>query len=81
MITGLDRFRGFFREYNEHFVLIGGVAAMQWLEEAGLHARATKDIDMVLMIESLDDRFLNRFWQFVKEGAYSNRQKSTGSRI
>lgn len=81
MIVGLDRFRDFFRDYGEHYVLIGGVAAMQWLEEAGLHVRATKDFDLVLLVENLDDRFLNHFWQFVKEGGYSNLQKSTSSRI
>jgi len=81
MIVGLDRFREFFREYSEHYVLIGGVATMQWLEQAGLQVRATRDFDMVLLVEHIDDRFLNRFWQFVKEGGYSNLQKSTGSRI
>jgi len=81
MIIGLDRFREFFRAYNEHYVLIGGVAAMQWLEDAGLNARATKDIDLVLLVENQNDEFLNRFWQFVQEGRYENLQKSTGSRI
>jgi hypothetical protein len=29
MITGLERFRDHFLDYANHYVLIGGVAAMQ----------------------------------------------------
>jgi hypothetical protein len=78
MISGLERFRGFFQGYDEHYVLIGGVATMQWLEDAGMQPRATKDFDIVLMVERLNDRFLNRFWEFVTTGGYSNLQKGTG---
>jgi hypothetical protein len=81
MIAGLERFRDYFRDYAEHYVLIGGVAAMQWLEEADLNPRATKDFDIVLLVERLDGQFLGRFWDFVKAGGYDNLQKSTGERI
>lgn len=81
MIAGLERFRDYFREYTEHYVLIGAVAAMQWLDEADLNPRATKDFDIVLLVERLDDEFLDRFWGFVKAGGYNNLQKSTGERI
>lgn len=81
MIAGLERFRDYFRDYADHYVLIGGVAAMQWLEEADLNPRATKDFDIVLLVERLDDQFLRRFWDFVKAGGYNNLQKSTGERI
>jgi hypothetical protein len=72
MIKGLERFRTYFHESNHQYVLIGGVAAMHWLEQAGLHPRATRDLDIVLVVESLDDRFLSRFWEFVRGGQYSN---------
>lgn len=81
MTPGLGHFKEHFQDYSDHYVLIGGVAAMQWLEEANLHPRATKDFDLVLLIEKLDAVFLNRFWDFVKAGAYDNRQKSTGQRL
>ena len=81
MIAGLELFSDFFKGYDEHYVLIGGVATMRWLEEAGMQPRATKDFDIVLIVESLNDRFLNRFWDFLKQGGYSNLQKSTGQRI
>lgn len=80
MINGLERFRDHFSGYEEHFVLIGGVAAMQWLDDADLSPRATKDFDLVLLVESLNDQFLNHFWDFVKAGAYDNLNKSTGER-
>lgn len=81
MIVGLEQFRDFFDGYDEHYVLIGGVATMQWLEDAGMQPRATKDFDIVLIVESLNDQFLKRFWEFVKSGGYSNLQGSTGERI
>lgn len=81
MIVGLDRFREFFRDYQNQYALIGGVATMRWLEEAGFSPRATKDFDLVLLIENLDDAYLRRFWDFVRTGKYSTLQKSTGERI
>lgn len=80
MITGLQRFTEFFRDHQHQFVLIGGVAAMHWLDAAALHPRATRDFDLVVLIEALDDIFLDRFWQFVKAGGYGNLNKSTGDR-
>lgn len=81
MIPGLERFREFFNGFEEHYALIGGVAAMQWLENADMKPRATKDFDIVLIIENLDSRFLKRFWEFVKLGGYGNVQGSTGRRV
>ena len=81
MVAGLERFSEFFRECNDQFVLIGGVAAMHWLSEANLQPRATKDLDIVLILESPRKEFQRRFWDFVKDGGYSNRRKSTGDRI
>ena len=81
MITGLQRFSDFFQNHQSQYVLIGGVAAMQWLEAAGLNPRATKDLDIVLLIDAVDDAFLSRFWAFVKDGGYDNLNKSTGDRV
>ncbi len=81
MIPGLERFREFFDGFEEHYALIGGVAAMQWLEDADMKPRATKDFDIVLIFESLNSQFLKQFWGFVKHGGYSNLQGSTGRRV
>lgn len=57
MVAGLDKFREHFADYQDQYLLIGGAAAWLLLDEAGLDARATKDLDIVLAIEVLDPRF------------------------
>jgi hypothetical protein len=80
MIRGLDRFREYFAEHKKAFVLIGGVACHEWLSTLGLEFRATKDMDVVLVIEALDQVFVRRFWEFVEGGKYQVREKATGER-
>jgi len=52
-------------------VLIGGGACYWQMEQKGLPFRATKDLDIILIIEALSDDFVNHFWQFIKDGEYS----------
>lgn len=54
---------------------------MQWLDEADLNPRVTKDFDIVLLIENIDAPFLIRFWEFVKAGEYNNLKRSTGESV
>ena len=51
MVKGIQRFRDHFREFEDAFVIIGGVACDQWINLQGLHFRATKDVDIVLLAE------------------------------
>jgi len=81
MVKGLDLFKENFRGESDQYVLIGGVAAMHWLEQAALQARATKDLDIVLLVEVKKTSFQRKFWDFVRAGGYENRQKSTGDRV
>ena len=80
MVKGLEKFRAHFAGYADQYVLIGGTATFLALSEAALQARATKDLDIVLCVEALNPDFVAAFWAFVKEGAYENRQRSTGER-
>jgi hypothetical protein len=80
MVKGLQRFREYFSEYPDSFVVIGGVACDEWLGLQGLPFRPTKDVDMVLIIEALTPAFVSRFWEFVRAGKYDNRHRSTGKR-
>lgn len=57
MVRGLDIFRRHFADFTDRYVLIGGVAATLAMEEVGLNFRATKDLDLVLIVEALDVRF------------------------
>lgn len=56
MIRGLDLFREHSAGYRKAFVLIGGVACHEWLSTQGLEFRATKDVDMVLIVEAVERR-------------------------
>lgn len=73
MVIGLDRLRSYFEKYNDKYIIIGGTACEQRLETRGVDFRATKDVDMILVIENLDKEFTKQFWQFITDGEYTNR--------
>jgi len=74
----MARFRDHFAPYADRYVLIGGAAVDVLMDQAGLGFRVTKDLDVVLLVESLDARFGEAFWEFIKAGGYEYRRKSTG---
>ena len=57
MVRGLDVFKEFFRDFQNQYVLIGGAACDIIFTKSDLMFRATKDLDMVLIIESLTPQF------------------------
>ena len=48
------------------------------MTEEGLDFRATKDIDLVLIIEAVDANFGKKFWEYVKQAGYEHCNKSSG---
>lgn len=78
MVTGIDRFREWFRGYEDQYAIIGGTACDLLMSEDGMDFRATKDIDLVLIVEAITPDFGRQFWQFVKTAGYEHRNKSTG---
>lgn len=78
MVKGLDVFHDYFHEYTDQYVLIGGAACSISFEEQDTAFRATKDLDMVLIVEALTPAFGKRFWQFIRDGGYQNRARSNG---
>ncbi len=80
MVRGLDKFREQFRAYAGQYALIGGAACDLLMEEAGLGFRATRDLDIVLSVETLDASFVRAFWEFVRTGKYHVQQSATGER-
>ena len=72
MVRGLERFREHFADFVDRYLIIGGTACDLALTEAGLEFRATRDIDIVLCVESVDAAFGKAFWSFVKSGAYES---------
>jgi len=81
MVVGLDRFAAHFAAYEDRYVLIGGAATWLVLDEAGVEARATKDLDIVLCVEALDPAFGAVFWEFIWAGGYEIQEKSGGTKI
>lgn len=80
MVRGLDRFRDHFSAFSDRYVLIGGTACDLVMREVGVDFRATRDLDIVLCIETLDPDFAQAFWSFVKQGGYGRRESSAGTR-
>lgn len=78
MVVGIDRFRDYFGDYSDRYVLIGGAAVDLLMDRAGIAFRVTRDLDVVLLVESLDADFGAAFWEFVAAGGYMHRHKSTG---
>lgn len=78
MVKGLNVFRERFAGFGDRYVLIGGAAVEVAMGAAALQFRVTKDLDVVLHVESLDAEFARAFWDFVIDGGYEFREGSTG---
>jgi len=75
MVRGIERFKEFFSDFEGNYVIIGGTACEIHEEENALVPRATKDIDIILIVEALNVNFVHQFWDFVKAAAYEEKNK------
>ena len=80
MVRGLDIFKKYFEAFPENYVIIGGTACDVIIEDAGFIPRATKDIDIILIVEALTTDFVKQFWQFIQDGKYERKEKSEDGR-
>lgn len=78
MVRGLEKFKEYFKEYTGQYTFIGGTACDILLGKIGEDFRATKDLDIVLLLENLNDKFVNTFISFVEAGGYTHIDKGTG---
>lgn len=78
MVKGLDVFRKYFTDYGDQYVLIGGAACDIVFESNEVNFRATRDLDIVLIIEALTPKFTERFWDFIVAGRYRNKTTNDG---
>jgi len=69
-MEGLERFREAFADYTENYVIIGGTACELNMADTVVRARATHDIDMVIIVENMTEAFARQFWQFVRDAGY-----------
>lgn len=81
MVNGLDKFKAYFKDYKDNYLLIGGAACDRHIENAGLDFRATKDLDIILIVETYSAEFVEKFWSFIAEGKYEVQEKSSGKKI
>lgn len=61
MVKGLDIFYDYFAEFTDQYVLIGGAACDISFHSNSADFRATKDLDMVLVIEAQTKEFGQKF--------------------
>jgi hypothetical protein len=80
MVRGFEKFLEYFSEFIGSYIVIGGTACDILIEEAGLKPRATKDIDIILIVEALSKEFVSRFWEFVGTGNYEIKEKGEKDR-
>ena len=78
MVKGLDTFQEYFAGYEEHYVLIGGAACDILFDRNEINFRATKDLDMVLIIEALTPEFGEKLWDFIVNAKYRNKATNGG---
>lgn len=78
MVKGLDKFREYFSEHKDNYVIIGGTACDMALQGTDMPPRATDDIDMILIVENMNREFGQRFWEFISDGNYTTRQRKRG---
>lgn len=69
-MQGLDKFREYMSGFRSHYVVIGGLATVLTLVDRGLPARATKDVDMIIICQPETKFYMKRFWEFIKAGGY-----------
>ncbi|WP_394919817.1 hypothetical protein [uncultured Robinsoniella sp.] len=78
MVQGIEKFKEYFKGYTGQYVFIGGTACDIILEREGIPFRKTKDLDIVLIMEMLNDEFVNTFVEFVLAAGYAHIKKGSG---
>lgn len=78
MVEGLDVFKRYFKGFEDQYILIGGTACDILFEQSDVSFRATKDLDIVLVVEELTSEFGEKIWKFIHDGGYRNKYTSNG---
>lgn len=77
-VHGLERFSEYMKGLEDCYAVIGGTACSIILANADLDFRATKDIDVILLIENRLPETAAAMWRLVKDGEYDYGWKSSG---
>lgn len=80
MVIGIEKFQEYFKELTGNYIIIGGTACDIIIEDAGFVPRATRDFDIILIVEAISPEFVKRFWEFIKAGNYGKQEKNPEER-
>lgn len=69
-VYGLDRFVEYMGGLEDCYAVIGGTACDVILADADLAFRATRDIDLILLIENRFPEVARAVWRMIKDGGY-----------
>lgn len=75
MIQGIATFTEYFKDNNEDYVVIGGLATAMVMNDLGFIARATKDIDLVVITKE-NEVFLKKILSFIEIAGYKTKQRT-----
>ena len=78
MVQGIEKYKEYFLDYSNHYVIIGGTACDIIMNNIDADFRVTKDFDVVLIAEAFSEDFFRKLWQFIEDGGYRNKQRSSG---
>jgi len=70
VVNGIESFVQKFSKYTDCYTIIGGAACDILMTEADTEFRATRDIDMILIMEARYREFVKVFWEYILEGGY-----------
>jgi len=76
LIRGLVNFTDYFKDYSDDYVVIGGLATAMIMNDLGFVARATKDIDLVVISKD-NEPFIKRLLSFIEIAGYKTKQRTT----
>src|SRR5690606_36872849 len=80
MVRRLDSFKKNCEAYPNNYIIIGATAFDMIIDDPGFVPRATKDIDIILVVEALNPDFVKQFWKFIQDGNYERKDKSDDER-
>lgn len=78
MTQGIDSFTEYFKEHSSDYVVIGGLATAMVMHDLGFTARATKDIDLVVISKN-NEAFIKKLLQYIDVAGYKTRQRTNDS--
>jgi len=81
MVNGLKLFKEQLQSFDDCYTVIGGTACSVLMGNAALEFRATQDIDMILLVESLQfNEFADQLLKFIDDGGYECVERQNGSK-